>query len=428
MNNTALFRSVLRGLPVSVNNLADPVILRASTAAKMAALIADGHTGPVAIITKGTLNNSWWREHLTEWSRHLNLFVFVSISELGSEWEKAASSEQRYRNLQTARDAGAHSIAYIRPIIHGVNDSVETVERMFEQATAHGAHAIVSSGFRGDAGTIEAAGMQNLPAPDGQEWMRTLKLTPQATADFMIERAATLGIPYWTRTSCAVAALTGTRRSVNPYYVAPGFAGCTRCPLKATCADQAQFVRPAEGSIELLRYLGYRVEVHTASERYERCGVAVRSQCSLCCTTCPKAPDMGAPYINIRRHDGSMPSWGDMSFARFITGGMLATDPGVPPGENSTVGLHPRFRFPDGREGVGALYGVNSWMVWSEYLPAGKCFKCKYCFLGMFRDILPPELQVTVGMSPSRLLDFETRRIHLPLAMRSRMEEAWSCA
>lgn len=420
------FKILLRDIPISINNLADPVILRDSTAKKLDVLVEDRHTGPVALITKGSINNAWWRERLAYWSRHLNLFVFVSISELGLEWEKAASSEQRYRNLQTARDAGAYAIAYIRPIIHGVNDSVETISRMFEQSYLHGAHAIVSSGFRGDQQTIESAGMQDLPAPDGQDWMKTLKLTPQITAEFMVEKAATIGIPYWTRTSCCVAALMGQRRSINPYYVAPKFVGCERCPLSDTCSKQAQFMQPREHSLEFLRYLGYRIESHTATARYERCGVEVRSQCTLCCTNCPRTPDMGAPYVNLRRHDGSMPSWGDMSLARFLTGGMLVTDPGIPPGENSNVTLHPRFKMPDGRFGVGGLYGVNSWMVWSEYLPAGKCFKCRYCFLGMFKDNLPEELQVTVGMSPSRLLGYETRRVHLPLAMRSRMEEAWT--
>jgi hypothetical protein len=96
-----------------------------------------------------------------------------------------------------------------------------------------------------------------------------------------------------------------------------------------------------------------------------------------------------------------------MSLARFLTGGMLATDPAIKPGENSNIRLHPRFKIPDGKSGVGGLYGVNSWMVWSEYLPREKCLKCSYCFLSMFKDILPPELQVTVGASPASILDWE---------------------
>lgn len=403
------FKALLRDLPVSVNNLADPVILQKSTESKMNMLVADGHTGPVALITKGNMNTPWWREKLTYWAQHLNLFVFVSISELGQQYEKGASSAQRYRNLQTARDCGAKAIAYIRPIIHTVNDSVETIERMFRQSVAHGCHAIVSSGFRGDEETVAGAGLDGVEAPDGQYWSKILKLTPQVTSDFMVNLAAELGVPYWTRTMCAVAALSGMKNSLNPYHIAPGFVGCDRCPLKATCLDRAQWMQPRPGSIELLRHLGFQVEVHTAGERFKRCDVVKRQECSLCCTNCPVAPaSYGVPYINIRAHDGSLPSWGEMSFARFLTGGMLCTDPGIKPGEFSEVRLDPRFQIPDGMNGLGGLYGVNSWMIWSEYVPANKCFKCSYCFLGMFKDQLPEQYLKTVGCSPVRVLNFET--------------------
>jgi len=407
MENT-IFRKLLLDLPVSVNNLADPVILRDSTEAKMNMLVEDGHTGAVALITKGNLNNPWWRERLAYWAKHLNLFVFVSISELGQDYEKGASIEQRYRNLTTARNAGAKAIAYIRPIIHTVNDSPEAIERMFRNSVEHGCHAIVSSGFRGDEDTVESAGLTGIEAPDGQYWSRTLKLTPQLTSEFMVELAEKLGVPYWTRTQCAVAALSGMKNSLNPYHLAPNFVGCERCPIQATCSFRAQFMQPRPGSIELLRHLGFIVEVHTATERYRRCDVQRRQDCSLCCTNCPVAPaNFGVPYVNIRAYDGTVPSWGEMSFARFLTGGMLCTDPQIAPGEYSEVRLHPRFQEPDGRKGFGQLYGVNSWMIWSEYVPKNKCFKCSYCFLSMFADMLPEAYHKTVGTSPVRILQYE---------------------
>jgi hypothetical protein len=46
---------LLRDLPVSINNLADPSILRLSTEAKLNQLVSDRHTGPVAIIKSGLL-------------------------------------------------------------------------------------------------------------------------------------------------------------------------------------------------------------------------------------------------------------------------------------------------------------------------------------------------------------------------------------
>lgn len=402
-----MYRGLLRALPVSINNLADPSILRDSTAAKLDALVADGHTGPVALITKGNLATEWWRERLPGWAKKLNLFVFASISHLPRSMEPAGT-EHRYRTLRAARDAGAKSIAYVRPIIYGVNDSPELIEMMFRRSVDSGAHAIVSSGFRGDAAVVEATGLSGIEAPDGQHWSKILKLTPQVTSDLMRELSGKFDVPYWTRTMCAVSALSGMTNSLNPYHLAPKFVGCEVCPIKGTCALRAQFLQPRRGSVDLLRHLGFQVDVHTASERYSQCEVERRQQCTLCCTNCPVAPaNMGVPYLNIRAFDGSIPSWGEMSFARFLSGGMLATDPAIKPGENSNVRLHPRFGVPNGKSGVGAPYGVNSWMVWSEYLPKAKCLKCRYCFLAMFEETLPPELQVTVGCSPSQILDWE---------------------
>ena len=209
------------------------------------------------------------------WAEHLNLFVFSSVSELPREMEPAGT-EGRYRTMQAARDAGAKSIAYVRPIIHTVNDSPEIIERMFRRSVDSGVHAIISSGFRGDDEVVEEAGMQDIAAPDGQEWMRTLKLTPQSTADHMRELADELQVPYWTRTMCAVAALSGHDRSLSPYHIAPKFVRCDLCPLQNTCAGAAQFQQPVQGALDLLKYLGYQVEVHTASERYKKCDVEIQ--------------------------------------------------------------------------------------------------------------------------------------------------------
>lgn len=404
------FKELLRALPVSINNLADPAILRESTEAKLNALVEDRHTGPVGLITKGNFDTSWWQERLSHWASKLNLFVFASISELPKEMEPMGT-EHRYRTLTVARKAGAKAIAYVRPIIHIVNDDSETIGRIFRRSVDAGCNAIIPSGFRGDDGVVKSTGMGTVEAPDGQHWSKILKLTPQNTADFMRSLADELRVPFWTRTMCAVAALSGDKRSLNPYHLAPKFVGCDLCSLKASCHDAAQFQQPLLGSIDLLRHLGFQVEVHTASERYQRCNVERRQQCTLCCTNCPVAPaNYGVPYVNIRNHTGEIPSWGEMSFARFLTGGMLATDPSIKPGENSNIHFHPRFNMPDGTNGEGAMYGVNSWMIWSEYRAKEHCFKCSYCFLSMFKDVLPPEYRVTVGMSPVRILDREDKQ------------------
>lgn len=405
MNNLSQ-RDLLRKLPVAINNLADPFILPESTENKMEKLILDGHTGPVSLITKGDLSRKWWKKRLKRWAENLNLFVFASISELPNHIEPAPK-EARYKTLRAARDAGAFAIAYVRPIINEINSSQEIIEYMFKKSIESGAHGIVSSGFRGDQNVVDATGIGMIEAPDSQKWSRTLKLTPQATSDFMSSLAKELNVPYHTRTLCMVARLNKDSHSLNPYHMAPNFYECNSCPLKTTCKDGAQFRQPLPGSLDLLKDFGYDVTFKSAGENYKTCEVSRRQDCSLCCTNCQIAPlNFEVPYINIRTKDGELPSWGDMSFSRFITGGILSTDPDIPPGETSNVQLdNDLFDIPDGKTGEGNLYGVNSWLCWSEYVPKNKCLKCSYCFLDMFEDVLPPELDVTVGLSPSSLLD-----------------------
>lgn len=398
--------ALLRALPVAVNNLADPAILRDSTARKLDQLVADGHTGPVALITKGNLGIPFWRERLPYWAERLNLFVFASISGLPSTVEPAPT-EGRFATLRAARDAGAKAVCYLRPITAGLNDTPEVLAPLIQRAVDSGAHAVVSSGFRGDEATVAATGLTNTPAPDGQYWSKVLKIASQSISDWLVEETGRLAVPYWNRTACAVAALSHHAHSVNPYHMAPGFVGCSRCPLQSTCAAPAPLRGPRPGSVDLLRRLGYRVVEHTPAARFERCNVQKRQSCTLCCTNCPTAPEkFGVPWVQVRGFDGGLPSWGDMSFARFLTGGVLATDPLIQPGEDSNVRWAPHIQVPDGTQGVGGIYAVNSWTVWSEYLPANKCLRCKYCFLGMFEDSLPPAMTRTVGCSPAQVLSW----------------------
>lgn len=170
------FRELLLDLPVSVNNLADPAILAESTAKKLNTLVEDGHTGPVALITKGNLNTPWWRENLTYWAKTLNLFVFVSISGLPKSIEPMPT-EHRWQTIRAAKDSGCKVVSYIRPIIHTINDSPTLIRDLFEKSVYFGADAIVSSGFRGDAQVVQSTGIGAIQAPDAQQWMKTLKLS-----------------------------------------------------------------------------------------------------------------------------------------------------------------------------------------------------------------------------------------------------------
>jgi hypothetical protein len=387
LTSRASFERLLREPPVAINGLADPAILRDSTARKLDALAADGHTGPVALVTKGCLDTAWWRERLPEWTKALDLYIFASMSGLPPSYEPAPL-EPRFRTLSAARDLGASAIAYVRPIVAGVNDSRELLASLVERAAAAGCHAVVSSGFRGDPEIVASSGFD--AATDDHKWMPSVKILPRASEAWLREVCGHNAVKFWTSTTCAVSALRGERHALAPYHMAPQFAGCDTCELNTTCRGEAAQRAPIEDSLDLLRYLGYRVAFYPVRSRYRSCDVEIRTSCELHCSNCTRAPeDFGVPFVHLSTWDGGVPSWGDLILARFVTGGLLCTNQGLSPREESHITLHPRFRLPNGQDGAGPLYGTTSWLMWSEYLPASECFKCSYCFVGMYGEHLP---------------------------------------
>ncbi len=396
------FEAQLRDLPIAINALADPAILRESSASKLDQLVEDQHTGPVAIITKGNLDTEWWRPRLKRWVKSLDLYIFASISGLPKSYEPV-SLENRFKTLQIAREVGATSICYLRPIVPGVNDSPELLKGLVEKAHFAGCHAVVSSGFRGAESIVEDSGFKERHKKWEHGWLPSVKLHTNDMESFVRTLCREQGIGFWTGTSCAVSALRGEAQSRSPYHIAPQFAGCETCSIRDTCYGTRMTMKPKPGSLELLRFLGFRVSFDSPDPTKAPCPVTVRSQCSLHCTNCTRSSDFGYPTVRMRRWNGTPPSWGDLCLGRFLTGGMLCTDSELSDKEESTIALAPQFALAN--KGAGSLYATTTWMMWSEYLPKEKCFKCSYCFVGMYKDSLPAPMQGTVGISPVRLLE-----------------------
>ncbi len=396
-----LFKKLLQKLPVCINGLADPAILRESTERKLNTLASDNHEGPVAIVTKGNLDTKWWKERLPHWTQALNLIVFSSVSGLPHEIEPV-SLLSRFKTMRVARDAGATVIAYVRPIITGINDSHEILGDIVAKSAENGCHAVVASGFRGDNSVISDSGLQSFPGFDDIKWLPQVKLMKPEITEYLQKECEKLGIGFWRSTHCSIAGLQHSH-TLSPYYLAPQFAGCDTCSIKEVCAQGTR--KPPEGAIELLRYFGYNATFHDRVQPPLLCNVSVRSNCKYHCLNCPATPKYGVPYIEITRWDGTAPSWGDLSLARFLSGGTPCV--GInnsSPFEDSTVGFHPRFHFKKDSE-EGSPYLTTSWFMWSEYLPKNKCFRCSYCFVGMYKEHLPLPMMGTVGMSPVRLLN-----------------------
>jgi len=374
---------LLRQIPVAINNYyGDPTLQWSDTLAKLDDLLATDHIGPVGIILKGKLTDRHCRELAERQACGLNLVVLVSISELQS-MEKVAM-RHRYTNIARLGKAGVLAIGYVRPLTPSYNTSQETIEKIFRQLGEVGCDAAVVAGFRGDDHLV--AEMQPEKVVD---WvLRVKQMTSQIWTDVRTS-AEHFGVQIFTRTSCAVDYLLGNKATYNPYYYSPKLVKCEEvdCPLRATCTGPEN---PREGSLEFLRYLGYKVEFQqgTGGER-QLCGVEPhnRLQCLSCCTTCFKLDE------NPRILVGGDVNLGDLTFIRFVSG-MIAMQMGCRDTGALDIGAVRFSNFPQ----VEGIQCLNSW--WPIARVGQKCFDCKYCIEKYYGST-----HTKIGFSPVRLLE-----------------------
>lgn len=379
------WRDLLREVPVSINNMyGDPVLQWRDTVEKMDALLESKHRGPVGIIMKGGLSDAKVDDLRSRHEAGLNVVNLVSISELGDI--EHVNHPQRYKNLQKLTEAGLPTIAYVRPLIPPYNTDEVTLTKMFDGIAASGCRNVVVSGFRGDENMVQKMS----PDPDVDYVMR-VKVMPPEVYETVKRLAEERGVQLFTRTACAVAAVTGSETPYNPYYNSPKLVKCEElaCPLRATCGPIEQ---PREGSLELIRAMGYDVDFVPGEDGQKSCSVsgADRLKCPSCCTTCYFTT--GIPHIVVK---GEV-TLGDLSFIRFTTG-MMAMQNGCRDTGDREVGSVHMPNFPE----VTQAQALNSW--WPIARNLDKCFGCEYCVVSEYysQNVGGNE----VGFVPADLID-----------------------
>jgi len=378
------WRVILRQVPVVVNNFyGDPVVQWRNTLDKLRRLEESRHSGAVGIILKGKLTPEKVAELREKKDNGLNLVTLISISELPDM--EGTGSEHRYENIRLLEEAGIPAIAYIRPMIPPFNTSEEVVNDIFTRLGEVGCRMAVTSGFRGDETLVS-----KLSADEHVQWAMRVKVMPGEIYQRIKRHAQASGVQLFTRTACAVSAATGESRTYNPYYNSPNLVKCSElnCPIQETCAP---LPAPREGSLELIRHLGFDAEFIPAS-RGVACGISGedRLKCPSCCTTCYFSSNI--PHILVK----SKANLGDLAFVRFVTG-MMAMQPGRNDDGSKDVG---RVTFPAFPE-IADAQALNSWWPMSRNIK--KCFGCKYCIVSEYYNETGQDTEV--GFPPAELVD-----------------------
>lgn len=369
-------QKALLAMPVSVNcYYGDPALQWGDTMAKLRALAEIGHTGPVSVITKGSIGPDRACELAA-----LNLpglLVMVSISELPAEFEGVGHAH-RYETLRNLRDVGVKCFAAVRPLTPPYNTSEEVLTLIFQRLQAVGCKVACVSGFRGDESIIEAM------KPDEKiQWV--LRVKQMTGFDSVLRIAKENSVRFFTRVSCAVAHLIGQKGTVNPYWGSPQLVRCAEidCSMQATCGP----VEPDPEILDWLRSVGYNLEWRPAKQ--VRCDYSSdnRLNCQSCCTTCFVQEQPRVIVHNAK-------TLGDLAFCRFMLGGTLCVKPGMVDGGSKDVG---HAKILQEKISCGSYHVINSWWVWANQLD--KCFGCRYCVSSLYPNNGP------VGCAPSDLIN-----------------------
>lgn len=366
----------LLSMPVSINcYYGDPTLQWEDTMRKLRLLAEAGHTGPVSVITKGSIGPS--RANELAFLNLSGLVVMVSISELPDGFEKVGH-DHRYETLRNLREAGVKCFAAVRPLIPPYNTSEEVINRIFTRLQAVGCKVACVSGFRGDASLVEAVNPDN-----AIDWV--LRVKQMTGFDQILRVAKENGIRLFTRVNCAVSYLTGREKPLNPYWGSPQLVRCEAigCPLRGTCGP----VEPDQEVLIWLRQVGYDIEYQPASRQV--CGFQTdnRLECQSCCTTCFVQRQ---PRVMVHNAE----TLGDLTFCRFVLGGTLCVKPGMVDGARKDVGHVTKMQELTKM----SIHCINSWFVWARQLD--NCFGCKYCVSELYPN------KGSVGCMPTELLNF----------------------
>ncbi len=379
---TEMYKSLLRQIPVSINNFyGDPTLQWSDTLTKLDDLLETHHEGPVGLILKGRLCEGKVADLRLRKDKGLNIVVLVSISELRSM--ENVGHEHRYENIRLLNEVGVPAIGYIRPLTPPYNTNRETINYIFRRLSEVNCRAAVVAGFRGDEMLVN-----EMQPAEVTEWvLRVKQITPEIWSD-TLAASKEFGVQLFTRTSCAVDFLLGHKWTYNPYYNSPKLVKCSEvsCPLLTTCQGLSE---PREGSIEFLKELGYDVKFVAGNEVQQKCDVEAsnRLKCISCCTTCFFLNEN--PHIEVR---GKI-RLGDLTFMRFLTG-MICQQDGCRDKGMKDVG---EVNFPNFPK-VPEITCLNSW--WPIATAMKKCFDCKYCIEKYYIHE-----QKSFGFNPSRLLE-----------------------
>lgn len=218
-------------IPIAVNLFyGDPLLQMDNTVKYLKMLDAVHHKGPVILVTKGDFS------HFPDIPFSLDLHV--AFSTFGINHFLDGNTVERFENnlkeINKRRNNYKYSIEF-RPIVYGVNDSLEVFKRVIGAAKEYNL-AIGYSGLQGKKESVaiwEREGIPLQPYP-GYSFGHKKIIAPSVVSLFE-SLAKEEGVPIFRKTSCLFSYVHHLDRDYNAHYYRPNEMNCGECVMREKC-------------------------------------------------------------------------------------------------------------------------------------------------------------------------------------------------
>ena len=220
-----------KNIPVAVNLFyGDPLLQIENTVKYLRLLESSGHLGPIVIVTKGDFSKFP--------DEKFNLDLHIAFSTFGIDSTLDGNTMERFENnlkqIKKRRNNYKYSIEF-RPIIYGVNDSIDVFNRVLSLASSYNL-AIGYSGLQGKPSSVEIWKKNNIdlkPYP-GYKFGHK-KIIDDKVVTLFESLAKEYNVKIFRKTSCLFSYVHNLDRDYNAHYYRPTEINCKECVMYDKC-------------------------------------------------------------------------------------------------------------------------------------------------------------------------------------------------
>ena len=265
---------LMENIPVSINNyFGDPFLQYEDTLKKLERLESKKHKGIVCIITKSEA-----REEQLDKLKSLDLNLHILYSTCSVADFDGPSYKKRIETMQRIVEVGINVSLEFRPLINGINDDIENISKILEDAKSIGIKDLAYGGLMGTKEVLALLKRKGFfpKVPRGfDSWSPNKKLMNEDTRAFLEKRCKELGLNSFRKTSCLLSYHHGLERDYNNHFYRPQNYACDACVMHDKCFSFRNNLKEEQvsGLLEKIGVKDYQLtkQKNIVCDLYENC-------------------------------------------------------------------------------------------------------------------------------------------------------------